>query len=263
MGTRAIQSPRPADEPARSRTRALRAAAASAALALLLAPYVGMLWQYLAPAPTYLNVAGEIFLDNQDTSEFIAADGTFLIVGLLVGLVCGALGYWRYRLDLGAILGMTIAAAIGALIAREVGEAFGPAPIAQSALGLPVGQTTTGALELKSDGVLLGWPVGVLIAYLSLIAGLDRPARRTPADEAAPGEAAPGEAAPDGAAPDGAAPDGAADGGTAGDGLPADEPREVSASVGAGPLAGEVGARQGRQVAQHDALPAEQRELGP
>lgn len=174
-------------------SRRLRAQAGPAAvcalLTVLVAPYVGMAWEWIAPAPTYINLGGQVFLENQDTSEFIAADGWFLIVGLLAGLVCGALGYLRYRQNLGAVLGTAVAALAGAYIAREVGIALGPAPLAQAVIGLADGQTTTATLEVKSDGVLLAWPVGVLLAHLSLIWGLQRPPRRAVARKAVPAEA--------------------------------------------------------------------------
>ncbi|MGQ0630175.1 MAG: hypothetical protein ACT4P1_03975 [Sporichthyaceae bacterium] len=196
MGNRAKPTPRPEGVGGRlssigallrslGTTAELRVAALTAALTIAIAPYVGMVWQAVAPTPTYVNIAGDVFLDNQDTSEFIAADGWFLILGLLVGAISGGLGYWRWRGDLGAILGTTFAALLAAYLAREVGQAFGPPPISATAFGLAEGETVNGALELRADAVLLAWPVGVLVSYLSLIGGLER----TPAEAEATGDA--------------------------------------------------------------------------
>lgn len=241
MGTRAKDSEGPEVSGRSALIAGLRPAGIVAALTLLVAPYVGILWERIAPAPTYVNLAGEVFLSNQDSSDFIAADGWFLVIGLLVGVASAGLGYWRWRGDLAVILAMTGAAVLGALIAREVGEAFGPAPIQQTAQTLAQGETIKGSIEIAANGVLLGWPVGILLTYLSLIGGLER---AKGGDEVAQGEH-PGWAAPTGwgppAGPNGAAP----------------------ASVRAGGLANDVGAGQGRQVGQHDPLPAEQGELGP
>jgi hypothetical protein len=164
-----------------------------AVLTLLLAPYVGMLWEWVAPAPTYINLGGAIYLKDQDTSEFINADLWFLIIGLGVGLLSGGLAYWRYRKELPAIIGLTAAAFVAALIARHVGVEFSPPPIAQAAPGTPDGATVPAQITLQAHSLLLAWPVGVLLAYVCLIAGLERPSERLvgalpAADEVGSGE---------------------------------------------------------------------------
>ncbi|WP_019877636.1 hypothetical protein [Sporichthya polymorpha] len=235
MGTRAKPSPRPEEGAGPRLLAQLRPAALAFLVPLLAAPYIGIVWEWIAPKPTYINLSGEVYLNNQDTSEFIAADGWFLILGLLLGIVTGALGYWRRRGDLTLIVALTGSSILASLIAREVGEAFGPAPIQQTALTLTDGQTISGSLELASDGILFAWGVGILLTYLSLIVGLER-----------------------GATEDGT--DDEADAPPAGSDVDTDELAE--ASVGARGLAGEVGAGQRRQVGEHDPLPAEQRDLG-
>ncbi|HZE67495.1 MAG TPA: hypothetical protein VE081_12730 [Sporichthyaceae bacterium] len=155
-----------------------------AVLTLLIAPYVGMVWESLAPAPTYINLGGAIYLKNQDTAEFISADLCFLFIGLLVGIVSGALAYWRYRKALPAMIGLTAAAFLAAMIARHVGVEFSPPPIAQAAPGTADGASVHAQIALQSHSLLLSWPVGVLLAYVCLIAGLERPSE--PSVEALP-----------------------------------------------------------------------------
>ncbi len=236
VGTRARPSPRP-DEGAGPRLLRLRPAALAAGLTLLAAPYVGMLWEWIAPAPTYVNLAGEVYLNNQDSSEFIAADGWFLVLGLVLGMISAGIAYWRWRGDLTVIGALAGASVLASLIAREVGEAFGPAPIQQTALTLTDGETIGGSITLASDGILFAGAVGVLVTYLSLIAGLERRSDDS-GDEQAELTGDPRWA-------------------DAGWGKPAEQ-----ASVGAAGLTGDVGAGQRRQVGEHDPLPAEQRELG-
>ncbi len=241
MGTRARLSPRPEGRVASRLLAQLRPAVLAAGLTLLVAPYVGIVWEKISPAPTYVNLSGEVYLDNQDSSEFIAADGWFLIIGLLLGIASAAVAYWRWRGDLGVIAAMSGASVLASLIAREVGEAFGPAPIQQTALTLADGETIPGSITLASDGILFAWAVGILLTYLSLIGGLERSRNDeeiTEQDWSDTGWDAPG-ASPNGTHPDG------------------------EASVGAAGLAGDVGAGQRRQVGEHDPLPAEKGELGP
>lgn len=144
------------------------------ALSLLVAPYLGMLWEWLTPAPTYINLDGAIYLENQDTSKFIAADTWFLCLGLIVGMIAGGLGYWRYRRRFVPMIGLAVSGLVGALIARRVGVAFGPPPVGLAAIGLPEGEVTRAMIELRSKAVVLAWPVGVLLSYVCCIGGLER-----------------------------------------------------------------------------------------
>ncbi|MBA3743597.1 hypothetical protein [Sporichthya sp.] len=245
MGTRARLSPRPEGRVASRLLAQFRPAVLAAGLTLLAAPYVGIVWERISPAPTYVNLAGEVYLDNQDSSEFIAADGWFLIIGLLLGIASAAVAYWRWRGDLGVIAAMSGASVLASLIAREVGEAFGPAPIQQTALTLADGETIPGSVTLASDGILFAWAVGILLTYLSLIGGLERSRAAEEDDHGQPNwsEAGwdPSRENPNGTHPD------------VGD----------VASVGAAGLAGDVGAGQRRQVGEHDPLATEKGELGP
>jgi len=209
--------------------RWLRAALVPAALTLGVAPYLGMLWEWLAPKPTYINLSGAIYLDNQDTTQFIADDTWFLVLGLLAGLIAGGLGYWRYRRGIPAMLGLIGAAMLGSLIARHIGVALGPPPIAQAALGVPDGSTVHAMIQVKAHAVLLSWPVGVALSYVCLIAGLERPPRSS---EPIPAETE-GEADP-----------------------------ESTVSVGARGPGDELGSRNGRDPVEDSALAVEQAERG-
>lgn len=229
----------------------LRPPAIAAALILLAAPYFGMLWEWIAPAPTYVNLSGEVYLNNQDSSEFIAADGWFLILGLLAGVLSAVLGYWRWRSNLAVIVAMGLAAVPAAYIAREVGEAFGPAPIRQTALTLANGATIHGEITVGARGVLFAWAVGVLITYLSLIGGLERAESGDDAEQV--GWEQPAWELENGelVSPNGA------------DEVPESASSEAAASVRVAGLAGDVGTGQRRQMGEHDPLPAEKGELGP
>lgn len=177
MGLRGT-SPSTPGEGLRRVVQFLRIGLIPALWTLLLAPWVGWVWEWLAPAPAYVNIDGSVFAADEDSSEFIAADVWFLCIGLLVGLVCGALAYWRYRRALPAMIAVTAAAFAAALIARQTGEQFGPIDLAQAALGTVDGEKVDGAIEVRSNIALLGWPIGVLVAYVSMILGLEQRAPR-------------------------------------------------------------------------------------
>ena len=169
VGTRAKATARPGRE-------GLKAAASGVVVGLLLGPLVGVLWLWVAPAPTAINTEGLIFLKDQNTSEFIAADGWFLIVGFAVGVVTGVLSFLLFRRKpIAAVVGMTLGAVGGAWIAWKVGVALGPEPLEETASSVPEGGLVSAPISLRAKGVLLGWPVGGLIAFVSLFAGLEKP----------------------------------------------------------------------------------------
>lgn len=147
---------------------------AGSALGLLLGPVVGVLWLWIAPTPVAINTDGAIYLKDQDTKAFIAADGWFLVLGFVVGVICGALLYWRFHGGLATMLGSTLGAFGGAYIAWKVGVALGPPPLASTVVGVPEGGTLSMPIGIRAKGVLLGWPLGGLVAFLSLTLGLEK-----------------------------------------------------------------------------------------
>lgn len=150
------------------------AALTGAVLGLLLGPVVGVLWLWIAPTPVAINTEGAIYLKDQDTKAFIAADGWFLVIGFVVGGLVGALVYWRFHGGLAAMLGVTVGALGGAYIAWKVGVALGPPPLAGTVVGVPDGGTLSMPIGLRAKGVLLGWPLGGVVAFMSLTLGLEK-----------------------------------------------------------------------------------------
>lgn len=190
VGTRAKASANPGRD-------GLRAAVTGVVVGLLLGPVVGILWLWIAPAPTAINAEGLIYLKDQNTSEFIAADGWFLIISLVVGAITGGFAFRLLRRwPMFTVVGLTLGALGGAWIAWKVGINLGPEPLEKTASDVPEGGTISAPISIRAKGVLLGWPVGALIAFVSLYAGLDKeaghgPLRPTGVPEPAPDPDAP------------------------------------------------------------------------
>ena len=75
------------------------------------------------------------------------------------------------------MIGLTLGAAGGAYIAWKVGVALGPPPLAATVVGVPDGGTLSMPIGLRAKGVLLGWPLGGVVAFLSLTLGLEKEAK--------------------------------------------------------------------------------------
>ncbi|MCU1593301.1 MAG: hypothetical protein JWO12_693, partial [Frankiales bacterium] len=124
--------------------------------------------------------------DLESTKAFVAADGSYLLVVLGFGLLCGALAWWLARRQGPAtVAGLLVGGVLAALIAASVGVRPGAAEAFKQ---LRVDNRTSGTVELflgkrdndKSDDLSIrspwaavGWPVGALAVFVVL--GLRRP----------------------------------------------------------------------------------------
>ncbi len=167
----------PAWDPSRLRED-LTAFAAIVVTSVLLGAPAGLVWSAVAPRLT-LQVTDEgPRADNlESTKAFIGADGSYLVVMLVLGLLCGALA-WRFARRSGpfTVVALVVGGLLAALIAQRVGLRPG-APEAISALkeGSPFrgevdlflgAQSDAGTLSLRSTWAAVGWPVGALFAFL-------------------------------------------------------------------------------------------------
>lgn len=142
-------------------------------------PLVGLAWVAVTPRAGLMMRDGGYFLLDPETKAFVAADGWFAVLGAAVGLLSGALAWWRWRrhgvaVALAAVVGGTL----GALLAWRVGHLLGPPALAGQAPG--PGGVRQAPLQLRARGVLLAWPIAALLPVLVLTAATNRPARRRP-----------------------------------------------------------------------------------
>ncbi len=169
-----------------------RRAAAEVGVASLAAGLVaGVLWRWIAvPRLPLARVDGDtVVVDETEIVKAFNADGWFAVLGLVAGLVLGALAQRRHR-DGGAVVPLTLAVAGGAgsLLAWWLGMLIGPGPLATRAEEVPAGARLPLPLDLSAPGVLLLWPIAALVALL-LTAAWQRPPgrRRSPSLSAIPG----------------------------------------------------------------------------
>lgn len=143
------------------------------AVVVLLGAPTGLLWSALAPhAKVVINANGANFA-NAITEDFIAADGWFAAMVLVVGVLTGALAWLCVR---GAGPFVVVALAVGgllaALVAAEVGMRPGQAALQAAAQAGRAGNYVAN-VALQSNLAVVLWPVGALASFLTLI--LSRP----------------------------------------------------------------------------------------
>lgn len=159
------------------------AVAVLVATVLLGAP-AGLLWSSLAPRLTVtFGAEGPSAPDLQSSEAFIGADGSYALVMLAVGVLCGALawlfarrsGPWTVAaLTVGGVLAALVAARVGVLPgSRETLEALEQGRVGHAPVELYLGRLQGEEPHLRASWAALAWPVGALAAFV--VGALRRP----------------------------------------------------------------------------------------
>ncbi|MCE7082007.1 ABC transporter permease [Streptomyces sp. ST2-7A] len=128
---------------------------------------LGALWGLFSPRVRVVSDGEGVYLVNSESEEVIAGDGSFLLMGLAVGAVLGLLIFLlRRRGGVGAVLGLALGSAIGAVIAWRLGILLGPEQdLVARAAEFGEGEPFDAPLELRTLGSLIGLPFGALLAH--------------------------------------------------------------------------------------------------
>ncbi len=172
--------------PRRERPFDLGPAAFGASLAVaagtaLLGLVAGWVWAAVAPRAELLVIApGQADLIHVETSAYIGADGTFVLVVLIAGLISGVLGYLLAVRKHGplAMIGVLAGAVAAAYLARWAGEQSGFAAFQHQLATLPVGARMKDQLSLGAGSAMAFWPFAAGLAAGGLTAFAQRGARR-------------------------------------------------------------------------------------
>ena len=132
-------------------------------LVLLGAP-LGLLWSAVAPRPDVVFAAGSLNFADQETKDFIAADGLLFLLLVAVGVLAGALA-WRYarRTPFGVLVGLTLGGALAALVAAKTGVLVDDRAAATRAIA--DGTLRELPLKLQATAALLGCPAGAVLTF--------------------------------------------------------------------------------------------------
>jgi hypothetical protein len=153
---------------------------------VLLGAPAGLLWSHIAPRVVVrMTAQGPEIPDIETNKGFVGADGSYFLVMLAMGVLCGLVAWWLFRRS-GPItvLSLVVGGIVAALIAAEVGLL----PGSQAAVcAVSEGSSFRGTVELylgrltqlpgscqhgfdlslRSPWALVGWPVGALVAFLA------------------------------------------------------------------------------------------------
>ncbi|MCB5910491.1 ABC transporter permease [Streptomyces pinistramenti] len=150
--------------------REMRDAAVIALALAVSGALLGVLWAWLAPHIPLVADTRNVYLKNTEGEEAIGADGTFLLLSLGFGLVSGAVVFlFRRRGGIPLVVALVVGGLLGAVLGWQLGMTLGPTDdVVAHAKQVGTGVTFDGPLRLQAMGVLLGWPVGAMVAQLAL-----------------------------------------------------------------------------------------------
>ncbi|GAA0968746.1 hypothetical protein [Actinocorallia libanotica] len=154
---------------------------ATGVLALLGLP-AGLLWSRLADRPEYVVVGGRAYPADSESEVFIGADGKLALICVALGLVAGAVAYWRAGRagEVPLVLGLCAGGLLGSLLAWWVGHRFGLTGFEQAVRGAADGTRVTGPLDLGATAVVTLQPLVSVIVF-GMLEALDAAGRLRPA----------------------------------------------------------------------------------
>lgn len=149
-----------------------------ALLHLAVAVVLGIAWWRLSPQVTYLVVDGQTFPRGEPGSGVVfAADGLFVLLGAVAGVVCAAVVLLR------GVRGAMVPAALaagglgGSLLGWWLGVTLGPGRLDTLVATAGDADVVAGP-ELNAYGALLVWPI-TAVAVVLVATALSAPERRS------------------------------------------------------------------------------------
>ena len=158
-----------APPPPASRWRGARTALAVLLGSTVLGVPVAFVWMLVSPRVPGRVTAEGVILAIPETKAFIAGDAVFLIVGIVAGTVLGLLT-WAYARAGGVrtVVALAVGGLLGSLVAEQVAERLTRRSFDSAVADAALGDAVDRFLRLGARGVLVGWPVAALIAFLVL-----------------------------------------------------------------------------------------------
>lgn len=161
------------------------------ALVLIGAP-VGLIWAAVSPHPEYVLTASSVDLVSPETKAFVAADGIFLIMSLVIGVASGVGAYVLSRgRAAGSVGGPALAAGLavggvlGALVAWKAGALVGHDSFVHLVRTGRDGLHVHGYVFVRAHGVLMAWGFAAVVAFAGCLLAFERSRPPAPAPTSA------------------------------------------------------------------------------
>ncbi|HET6817089.1 MAG TPA: hypothetical protein VFH66_07690 [Mycobacteriales bacterium] len=138
----------------------------TATMVTLTGAVVGLIWSATAPK---LSLRAVVAGSEATFKSQIGADGRFLFLGLIAGVICAGVVVALGERGPGAVLGLAVGGVLAALVANRVGVvAQQDATLsALRSLGIPHSAHVLDLVgfRVRAQGVLLAWPIAALVVH--------------------------------------------------------------------------------------------------
>jgi hypothetical protein len=183
---------------ARPRDRAARPALTDAAVVLgvllLLGVVGGVVWWLLVDPAAFTKLPDGGVMQEDDLGRQFAADGWYVVVAGVAGLVAGlGLSTWRTRDALLTSVLLVVGSVLAAVAMALTGHLLGPGDPAAALRDVAVGGRVPEPLGVDARAAYLAWPLAVLLGAVVVLLDLT-PRSRDAGRDATGGDTAEGEA---------------------------------------------------------------------
>jgi hypothetical protein len=161
-------------------TQHLRSFVVTALAVGLVAAPIAVLWAHVVPHAGLVVVrGGGVVLGGQE-DEFVRADGWFIIMTAIVGLLCGLVTWWLTSgRDPGAVVGLAAGSIFAAFAVARIGAQHNTGRLHLDAAARRLGVTGPlhGHYPPLAHGALFVWAFAALFAYavLAALVGREKP----------------------------------------------------------------------------------------
>ncbi len=153
------------------------------ALSMAVGALGALVWVNLVRLPVYeVRADGRAVIEDQGLGSIIASDAGFVILGLVTGVVLGAVAWYLFR-DLGWPVALIAVGAslLAGLTCWWLGTLVGPGPFAERLAVAREGDVVPVGLELHAPSALAVWTFsGAAVPLFAASLGPDRVRRRRP-----------------------------------------------------------------------------------
>lgn len=126
------------------------------------------MWFWVVDLPSYaVGADGGASISERGLTEFFAGDAWFCLIGVVVGLGVGILG-WRLFAAVGwpVALGVVVLSLLAALVCWWVGHRLGPGPFPPRLAAARPGDLVPIELTVRAPASLLVWPFAAVTCVL-------------------------------------------------------------------------------------------------
>lgn len=135
-------------------------------LVTLTGAVVGLIWSATAPK---LSLRAVVAGSEATFKSQIGADGRFLLLGILAGVICAGVVVGLGERGPGAVIGLAVGGVLAALVANRVGVVaqHDATFAALRSLGIPHSAHVLDLVgfRVRAQGVLLAWPLAALVVH--------------------------------------------------------------------------------------------------